>query len=291
MSHVELLPPQMLYLVRLGEETGRLPQNLAVIVEQRDKDKSFKSKVRSAMMYPVLVISLTLVIGTGIAWFVLPNLTTVFSELDLKLPLITIILIAIGTFLQHYGYFVVPLAFIGLILLGYVLFVNKKTKFIGQAILFHLPVIKTLLSDVEISRLGFVLGTLLQAGLPITRAMNSLQDSTTSRQYQKLFIQLAHEVESGSSFQRSFKSYKKIDKLIPVHIQHMIVAGEQSGTLPKTLRRIGEKYEEKVEETTRNLSVLIEPFLLFIVWIGVLSVALSVILPIYSLIGNLNGQT
>jgi type IV pilus assembly protein PilC len=61
--------------------------------------------------------------------------------------------------------------------------------------------------------------------------------------------------------------------------------------LPKTLRRIGEKYEEKVEETTRNLSVLIEPFLLFIVWIGVLSVALSVILPIYSLIGNLNGQT
>lgn len=287
LKSVNMLPPHMLYLVRIGEETGRLPQNLEVIVKQREKEKNFRSKIRSAMMYPVMVLSLTLVVGTGIAWFVLPKLTNVFDQLNLELPLITRIIIKISDFLNEYGFIAVPIGFTVLGVLLYFVFLYHKTKFIGQAILFRVPVIKSLLQNVELARFGFVLGTLLDAGLPITQAIGSLRESTTFKGYQKFFEILKVDVQSGNSFQKTMKEYKRSEKLIPIHIQHMIVAGEQSGTLPKTLKRIGERYELKVEDTTKNLSVLIEPFLLVIVWLGVMLVALAVILPIYSLIGNL----
>jgi type II secretory pathway component PulF len=290
MDMVKLLPAQMLYLVRLGEETGRLPENLDVIVKQQEKQKLYGSKVRSAMIYPVLVITLATVVGTGVAWFVLPTLTNVFKQLDLALPPITKGVIAISDFLQTYGYYAVPSAFAAIGVLVYFVFVFKKTKFIGQALLLHLPVIKNLMIQVELARFGFVLGTLLKAGLPITKALESLQNSTSLHRYVKFYQYLYQNVAAGQSFENSFRAYKKIDSLMEPHIQQMIVAGEKSGALPNTLLRIGARFELKVDETTQNLSVLLEPFMLVIVWIFVLLLALAVIIPIYSLVGNISGQ-
>lgn len=290
MDLVKLLPPQMLYLVRLGEETGRLPENLDVIVKQQEKQKLYGSKVRSAMIYPVLVISLAAVVGTGVAWFVLPTLTNVFKQLDLVLPPITKVVIALSDFLQNYGYFAVPMAFAGILVLIYFVFVYKKTKFIGQAFMLHLPVVKNLMIQVELARFGFVLGTLLKAGLPITKALESLQNSTSLHRYVNFYQYLYQNVAAGQSFENSFHAYKKIDALMEPHIQQMIVAGEKSGALPNTLLRIGARFELKVDETTQNLSVLLEPFMLVIVWIFVLLLALAVIIPIYSLVGNISGQ-
>ncbi len=289
MKDANILPPNLLFLIRIGEETGRLPQNLEVIVKQRDKDRAFTSKVRSAMMYPIIVISLTLIIGIGIAWFILPKLSDVFRSMDLKLPLITRILIAIGLFLNEHGLVAIPLFFLVLGVLIYLFFINSRTKVVGQIFLFHLPVIKKLIRQIELARFGFVLGSLLEAGLPINQAMGSLRQSSNFRVYQKFYTFLKGSVESGNSLQKSFDLYKKAEKLLPPHFQHMITAGEESGTLPQTLVRMGEKYEAKVDETTRNLSVLLEPFLLVIVWIGVLMVALAVIMPIYSLVGQVGG--
>lgn len=290
MEKVDLLPPQMLYLVRLGEETGRLPENIDVIVKQQEKQKLYASKVRSAMIYPVLVISLAVIIGTGVAWFVLPTLTNVFTQLDLDLPAITRAVIALSNFLQKRGYYVVPSAAVVTLILIYFTFFFKKTKFIGQAMLLHVPVVKSLMIYVELSRFGFVLGTLLKAGLPITKALESLKDSTSLHRYVRFYEYLSQNVSAGQSFENSFRAYKRIDKIMEPHIQQMIVAGEKSGALPNTLLRIGKRYELKVDETTANLSVLIEPFLLVVVWIFVLLLALAVIMPIYSLVGNISGQ-
>lgn len=108
----QLVSDQTIALLRLGEESGQLPQNLAVVVGQQRKEREFQSKVRSALIYPSLVFSLTLAIGLGIAWFLLPKLATVFSQLHLKLPLLTRVMIAIGAFLSHYGIVAVPLGLV-----------------------------------------------------------------------------------------------------------------------------------------------------------------------------------
>ncbi|MEA3357732.1 MAG: type II secretion system F family protein [Patescibacteria group bacterium] len=283
-----LFPDHIISLIRIGEETGKLPDNLGVIVIQQAKERIFKSRIQTAMMYPILVLLVTLVIGTGITWLVLPRLITVFTQMRMELPLITRIMIAVGNFMQAHGAIVAPSILITSGTVLYLVFINPKTKHIGQGILLKTPVINRLIQEVEISRFGYIFGTLLDAGLPIVNALNSLTDASTYFQYKKLYTYMKESIAEGQSLKDCFDSYPKSTKLIPRSIQHMLMASEQSGRLPESLLNIGKMYEDKLENTTKNLTVLLEPFLLVIVWGAVLSVALSVIMPLYSMIGKIN---
>ncbi len=288
LEKTKLLPPHIISLIKIGEESGRLHQSLAVVVVQQSKSQSFKSKIRAAMMYPVFVMGVALTVGIGIAWFILPKLSTVFNQLNLKLPLVTRLLMSFGSFLSKYGSIVVPIFLLGISIIFYFLFFYKKTKFIGQAILFSIPGIKNLIREVELARFGYIMGTLLEAGLPVLEALNSLGESGTLRAYGKIYTLLKEGVEEGKSFEECFHSNPHIRKLIPTTIQSLIAVGERSGRLGKIFLNISENYESKTELTTKNLSVILEPLLLVVVWLGVVAVAMAVILPIYSLVGGLN---
>src|SRR3989339_589675 len=289
-NQVNFLPSHVIALIRIGEETGRLAANLRIIANQQEKDRLFRSQISSAMMYPIIVLSLTVVLGLGIAWFILPRLATVFNSLKMDLPLITRLLIALGDFLQNFGLFIMPVVLLGLVVTMYFVFFFPKTKHLGEDFLFSLPKISGLIQEIELGRMGYTLGTLLESGLPVIVALNSLYSSTTFRAYQRFYLHVRNKVEEGNSFQRSFESYPKIGKLFPGPIKQMIVAAEHSGSLPKTLIKIGETFEYKTEVSTKNLSVLLEPIMLIVIWLGVVTVALAVILPIYSLIGGLNNS-
>ncbi len=288
LDKTKMVSPHVTSLIKIGEESGRLSENLAVIVAEQQKERLLKSKIKSAMMYPILVLSLTLVIGLGIAWFILPRLATVFAQLKINLPIFTRALIGLGAFLGEYGHIVIPIVLIILAVLFYFIFFFKGTKFIGEAIVFHIPGVGNLMREVELARLGYILGTLLEAGLNINIALGSLAQITPFRRYKNFYLYIKDGVEEGNSFQKCFASYPHSNKLIPSPIQHMIVAGEMSGNLSGTLLKMGQIFENKTEVTTKNLTVLLEPILLFVVWLGVVGVALAIILPIYSLIGGLN---
>lgn len=275
-------------LIRIGEEAGRLKENLQVIVVQEEKEQLFRSKLISAMMYPLLIMAIAVLIGLGIAWFILPKLAMVFADLKMDLPLITRVLIKIGQILGDYGQIIIPSIIGGLSFILYFLFFFSKTKHIGQAIVFHLPVLGRLVQEVELGRMGYVLGTLISSGIPLIEALNSLAEGTTLRSYQKFYVFLKEHLEEGNTFSDTFDAYKKSKKLIPRSIQQMILAADESGELHSIFSKIGGLYESKTDTTMKNLSTLLEPALLFVVWIGVVGIALAVILPIYSLIGGLN---
>lgn len=275
-------------LIRLGEESGNFAENLKVVALEEEKDREFKSKVKSALMYPVFVLVLTGVVGIGISWFILPKLAKIFYDLKLALPLITKVLLAFGLFLSKYGLVAVPLGAIVISVIAYIVFFNAKTKFLGEAIIFSIPGIKTLLMEVEVARFGYLLGTLLDAGLPITKAIDSLAGASEVIRYKKFYVALRESIDAGNSFQKSFALYKDADTLVPQPIQQLIFSGEQSGNLNKTLIKVGQVLEAKSDTTTKNLTIIMEPILLVIVWAGVVSVAFAVILPIYSLVGGLN---
>lgn len=288
LQSVHMFPQYSISLIRIGEQSGRLDQNLKIVAAGEQKDREFRSKTISAMLYPVFVFSLTIVVGLGISWFILPRLATVFAQLKIELPLITQVLIGFGTFLDHYGIIVIPLTLsIGLLTLFFVFFYSK-TNFLGQIILFSIPPISRLFTELELSRFGSLLGNLLQAGLPILDSLESIRESSTFYRYQKFYSFLYEKVKEGNSFSKSFELYHRINALIPVPIQQLIITGEHSGNLPETFIKIGELYEGKTETTAKNITILLEPLLLVIVWLGVVAVAMAVILPLYSLIGNLN---
>lgn len=285
-----IFPESTISLIRIGEQSGRLSENLKVVAIQEQKEREFRSKITSAMMYPGFVFTLTITVGLGIAWFILPRLASVFASLHAKLPLITVWLIAFGSFLGKYGIYVIPgFIFISLLLLFFV-FIFKKTNFLGQAILFYIPAIAGLLKEVELARFGSLLGNLLQAGLPVLDSLQSLSESSALYRYKKLYLHLYERVKEGNSFQKSFELFKNTKSLIPSPVQQLVITAEQSGNLADTLIKIGEMYETKTQDSAKNISVLLEPILLVIVWLGVVAVAIAVILPLYSLLGSLNSS-
>jgi type IV pilus assembly protein PilC len=289
LSRSGIVAEQTLALVQLGERSGNLAQNLRVAAAQEEKQRIFRSKLRSALLYPGFVLSLTVVVGIGIAWFLLPNLANTFSQLHAQLPWVTQQLIGFGRFLQNNGTWAVPSFIIGLAVGLYIIFAAQKTKVFGQRLLQQMPGISRLLREVEIARFGYLLGTLLDAGLNITDALNLLQRATTSVPYKQMYVALHASIENGYSFAASFPRIKNAAKLLPLAVQQMIVAGERSGELPGTLKDIGAIYEQKSDATTENLEAILEPVLLVIVALGVLGVAIAVIMPIYGLVSGLGG--
>ncbi len=283
-----LFPLYMVTVIRIGEGSGRLEENLKVVALQDERDRSFRSQVRSAMMYPLFVFSFTLIIGIGIAWFILPRLATVFGGLHLKLPWITRALMGLGQWLGIHGATAVPLLLLASMTIFYFAFFFSPTKFIGQWFLFRVPGIKKLLQELELSRFGYLLGTLLNAGIPITTAVNSLVQASSFHSYRKLYTHLQVQLEEGNSVQKSLASYPHSTRLIPSPVQGVIAAGEQSGTMATALLRLGQNFSAKTEATAKNLTTLLEPLLLIIVWLGVMGVALAVFLPIYNLVGGLD---
>lgn len=280
-----LFKDHALSLIHLGEESGRFIENLEVVSLEQQKDKMFKSKVRTALMYPCFVLAVTVVVGLGISWFILPRLEQLFSGLDVELPWITAALIAFGNGLRTYGFIALPaMGIIGMVVIYY-LFLNKKTKVMGENIIFHLPAIKDLIRQVEIARLGFLLGTLIEAGLPITQALDSLADGSSFVKYSRLYRHMYEAILEGESFTNSFHSYKNSEKLVPMPVQQLMFAGEQSGKFAEVLLKIARTYENKTEETAKNLTVLLEPILLLIIFTGVIGVAMAVIMPIYGVLG------
>lgn len=285
-----IVSQQALALIQLGEESGNLVENLSVAAKQEEKQRIFQAKVRSALLYPTFVLGLTVVVAIIVAWFLLPRLSETFGQLNVELPFISQIFINLGLFLKSNGIWAVPAFLGGLILLGVVFFGLPQTRSLGQRFAFHVPGIKRLLHEIEVARFGYLLGTLLRAGLSVTQALQLLHNASTAPRYKAFYQWLKQNFEDGYSFRSAFPRNRRLAaKLIPASVQQMVIAAERSGALPETLIRIGDIYEEKADITTKNLETILEPLLLLFVAFGVLLVAIAVIMPIYGLLGGLDG--
>lgn len=285
---MKIFPPHTISLMRIGEESGELPQMLNIIASTEVRRRELRSQVQSALMYPILVIGVTITVALGVSWFILPRLITVFGRLNVELPKVTEWLLVFAGFLKDYGIIAVPSVIAFLILIILILFVFPRTRFIGQTLMFHTPGVKVLVREVELSRFGFFLGTLLSSGIPISSALKLLVATTTFPAYKKFFNYLLEGVVSGASFETIFLEYPNSRKLVPLPVQQMIFSAERGGALSDNFIKIGEMYEKRIALTSKNLMALLEPVLLIVIWFGVVGIALAVILPIYGLLSGVN---
>src|SRR5258708_7400184 len=177
------LTKESVAIIRIGEENGRLAENLKMLATQGKKEAAITAKFRGAMLYPVFVLGVTAVVGVGVAWFTLPRLATVFSQLNLTLPLITKVLIAAGNFLGQHGW-AVP---VGFAILPILFLVLKKTG-IAQYLLFMIPGLRRITLETEIARFGYTVGSLLHAGLPLPDALEAAAGVTSFGKYKKLYL-------------------------------------------------------------------------------------------------------
>jgi type IV pilus assembly protein PilC len=283
-----LFETSVITLIEVGESTGKLPENLRVVAAQMHKNNTMNAKIKSAMLYPAFLITLLFVVGTGIGVFLLPKLLDVITGLQIQVGLMTRILIVVGTLFGKYGLIFAAVVVMLVISTSILIKKSANARAASEAVLFRIPGIKKLLFETEISRFGFVLGTLLDAGLPVVTALQSLSASMSTRRYQRFTQEVQQRVDEGDSFNKIL-SDKKYRKLVPGTITQVVVSAERSGNLASSLLKVGTNYEDKADITARNLETLLEPIVLVLIAVAVLFVAMAVFLPIYSLIGNLNG--
>jgi type II secretory pathway component PulF len=153
--------------------------------------------------------------------------------------------------------------------------------------MFHAPIFRTLIKYTEVSRFCYNLGMLMKSGVTITAALEAVAGIHDYYMYRNFTTHLAHEVKQGKSFSKAFADNPKlIDKLFPGTAQEMIISGEESGSLMSVLNVLGENFENESEEISRNMSTLMEPFMLLIIFGLVITLAVAILIPIYDIVGN-----
>ena len=280
--------PYEIALVHIGEDAGNLARNMEYLSEQQEKDNALKQKVKIAMIYPTIVLTMMFVIVMGLGIFVLPNLMQVLYSLNVELPLTTRIVIQFTKFFEMYGMKVAPLMII--LFIAIALF-SKFTRFkaVTQWFMFHIPGIGALAKQATIARFGVIMGGLLRAGVPLVEALESLVDVTQVYKYKSFYALLLERLNVGDSFSKVFESYPQTRKLFPISVQQLVITGERSGTLSETLLKIAEIYERKAEETAEKLPVILEPMIILFMGALVGTIAFAIIVPIYSVVGNIGG--
>lgn len=288
MDEQQVFSPYEVSLVRVGEEAGNLARNMEYLAIQQEKDRNLRQKVKMAMIYPTIVLVLMFIVVMGLGIFVLPNLIQVLYALNVKLPLSTRIVVAFTEFMQKSGMRT------GATTIGAFITILILTKYTGfkvvtQWFVFRIPGIGSLAKEASIARFGVILGGLLRSGVPLVDALDSMVGVTTVVSFKRFYQKLRDRVVVGDSFATCFHTIPGSRKVLPVSVQQLIITGEKSGALSDTCLKVAQIYERKAEDTAAKLPVILEPALLLCIGSLVGFIAFSIIVPIYSAVGNVSG--
>ncbi len=280
--------PHAIALIRIGEEAGNLAENMQYLAAQQEKDAALKGKVRMAMIYPAIVMTLMFIIVMGLGMFVLPNLIQVLFSLNVELPLATRLVIMFTNAFTEYGAVFIPSMLVGVVILT---ILGKFTRFkvVVQWVIFRIPGIGKLARMATLARFGVILGGLLQAGVPLVEAIHSMAEVTPTVAYKNFYIKLLDHISVGDSFGKSFAVIRGSEKILPIQVQQLIITGERTGTLAKIMLKIADIYEKEANSTAEKLPVILEPMLLLFIGGLVGTIAFAIIVPIYSIVGNVGG--
>lgn len=270
-------------MTKAGEESGNLSGSISEVGMNLEKAHSLTKKVRGALIYPGVILSAMVVIGILMFAFVVPTLASTFKELGVTLPLSTRMIIWFGNFFSDN--LVSTFIALTLFVFGFIRLINAKflAKYIDYTIL-RLPLIGTLVKELNTARTARTMSSLLFAGVSITRAIEITGDVVQNFYFKEVLDKARTSIEKGVSFGKVFEENSK---LYPIMMSEMIEVGEETGKLSDMLLQIALFYEEEIENKTKNLSVIIEPILMIFIGAGVGFFAISMISPLYSILDNI----
>lgn len=282
--HPQVFDNLYINMIKVGEESGTLEENLGHLTLQLEKSHELRSKVKAAMVYPSFILTAVIALGAALTFFVLPQITPIFKTFDIQLPFATRILIAFTEIIQNYGLFIL----IGVIVLAVILFLISRirlVKFLIHKITLKLPIAGAISRNVNIAHFSRTLGVLLKSGVPIVSALDITQTTLGNLVYQKELVEVAGEVQRG----KPISDYlRKKETIFPLMVSRMVGVGEKTGNLEETLLYLSNFYEAEVDRSIKSLSTILEPILLLIIGAVVGFVALAIITPIYEITRGLH---
>ncbi len=265
--------------ISVGEASGTLPNALRYLATQLEKTEELRGKIRAALFYPAIVLIGALGIGVYLSFYLLPKLLPIFISLRVTLPPTTRALLTSSRWLQHH-WLVLLIGIVAAITTLILLSRIRRIRIIEQRVLLAFPILGTLVSNIETARFARVFGTLLHSGVKIVPALTMTAASLENLVYRNAFHAIAAAVERGETVGSVLKLHGRLFSRTTIS---MIGVGERTGKLPESLVALAEFTEREVDNSTRNLSTLIEPLTLILVGLLVGFIAISIITPIYQL--------
>lgn len=270
-------------MVKVGEKGGTLEEVLKILARHLKREHNLRSKVRGAMFYPAIILVAMVGIVTLMMLVVVPKLTAIFKEMNVELPTTTKVLILISSFLSNYFYIGV-IAFLVLVFILGKFLRTKKGKQVLSLIFLRAPLLGKITKKINCARFARSFGSLMESGVPVIESLKVTSQTVTNTFYSGSLIEAADEVKKGKKIQESLEKHKN---LYPALVSQMIGVGEQTGKLADILGRLADFYEEEVKNITENLTSIIEPILMIILGGAVAFFAISMIQPMYSMLGTL----
>lgn len=274
-----VFPRLFIAMVRAGEEGGDLPGSLQTIADQMERIYQLKKKIRSALIYPAVVVIAIVGIGTLMMTNVVPTLAQTFEEMNVDLPASTQFIIAISNFLVNYT--VVAVALVLGIGFGIYTLAHTKGGRRGIDLFFlKLPLIGPMVREVNAARTARTLSSLLSSGVDVLASLEIAGEVVQNSYFRDVIGDARRAVAQGEPLSVSFI---RREDLYPTLVGEMMAVGEETGETTEMMKRLALFYEDEVDRKTKDMSTIVEPFLMLIIGSGVGFFAISMITPIYSL--------
>lgn len=279
-GYTKVFSPLFISMVSAGEQSGNIANSLRIVGDQMDKNYALQRRIKGAMMYPSVILVAMIIIAILMLTYIVPTLTKTFTELKVELPSSTKMVIFVSNLIINHG-LIVLLAVIAVII-GFTLWSRKMSgKKVMHLAILKLPIFGNLIKEVNSARTARTLSSLLSSGVDVVESMRITRDVIQNIYYREILDKAGLAIEKGDSISKIFTDNSK---LYPIFLGEMINVGEETGKIGEMLMGVANYYEEDVEQKTKDMSTVIEPFLMVFIGGIVGFFAIAMISPMYSLV-------
>ncbi len=270
-------------MVYVGEVSGNLEMVLDILATQLEKEHDITSKVKGALIYPVVIIVAMLGIAVLMLTYVLPTITGVFKDMDVELPAMTLFIMGMSDFLREHWLLSIVFT-VGTVIFGKIFLATTVGRRIFSLIILYLPIIGNIVIKVNCARFSRIYSSLLRSGVPVVEGLGIVSRVLSNNYYKRALERSIAEVQRGTELSKIIFEYPR---LFPVLVPQMISVGEETGKTEVVLEKLATFYEEEVSQITKNMSSIIEPILMLLIGGGVGFFAVAMLQPMYSVMDSI----
>jgi len=277
-EHLKVFPELMIYMVESGEISGNLDVILQRLADYFEKDAKIKTRIKSAMVYPIVLIVLSIVIVTGLVTFILPTFITLFEGSGVELPMPTKILLALSAFIRSY-FLYIGVAIVIIILIVRRIYISPEGRLFFSSLALRIPLFKGLNTKIITARFARNLATMLSSGVPLLTALENISHIITNRVVSNAIKKFKEDIQKGSELHQVVKD----SNLFPPMLDSMMEIGKESGALDTILDKTADYYDDEAEQALQRMVALFEPAMIVILGVVIGFIVISMAMPMFDM--------
>lgn len=274
----DIFSPVMIAVIRSGEQTGNLDQVLDQLAKQFERDNYLLSKIKNALLYPIVILIAMFGIGVIMMVYIIPKFKEIFEASNVNLPTSTAMLIKTSDSMVAFWY-LYSISLIAIIIGIRAFIISDYGRFIYDNFKLKAPIINQITQGIYMTRLSQSLAMMSKSGVPILESIRLVSTVINNSVYQEGLEYAASQVERGLPLSAPLAKNPNF----PVLLSQMVAVGEQTGHLEGIMEKLGKYYEEETDEKIKGMSSLIEPIIMIIIGVAVAFIVISIITPIYTI--------